>query len=290
MSEYSLGVLVSFFHMSIIGLCFYPTRWYICYIGLSKYGWSNYMPCFFLCVITKFISMLSLCTVLYCLKFVSDVAIRRPYVINASMNNFVRCHIVSSKFHTPTICRVRSSNSIGEFMWFVLHCLEIVTDASLVTIHRCKQRECSIRPIWCSPFYFSYNNRGQTLVRDFMMWWTCVIRQYQSHHLQESLSETATQSHLSLMLNFLCIHLVSSRTTTAQKSKRATTSKMPPFFLLFFGCFYWRWKTCRILHRSVIKITLQKFSLPSVFCLPLYCYVLWPIDMVNPEFLRCIQE
>jgi hypothetical protein len=39
MSEYSLGVLVSFFHMSIIFLCFYPTRWYICYIGLSKYGW-----------------------------------------------------------------------------------------------------------------------------------------------------------------------------------------------------------------------------------------------------------
>lgn len=158
-------------------------------------------------------------------------------------------------------------------MCFVLHCLEIVTDASLVTIHRCKQRECSVLPIWCSPIYFSYNNRGQTLVRDFMMWWTCVIRQYQSHHLQESLSETATQSHFWLMLNFLCIHLVSNRTTTAQKSNR-TTSKVPPFFLLFFGCFYWRWKSYRILHHSMIKITLQKFSLPSVFfylCTAMFC-------------------
>ena len=123
------------------------------------------------------------------------------------------------------------------------------------------------------------------MVRDFVLRWTCVIPQHQSHHLQESLSATANRSHLSLTLSFLCVssvHLVSNKTPT---------SKMPPFFLfLFFDCFYSRWKRAV---RFCIGVWLRlhcRNLVCQVFFLPLYCYVLWHRDMVSPEYLCCIQK
>jgi hypothetical protein len=129
---------------------------------------------------------------------------------------------------------------------------------------------------------FVYNSTGgQTLVRDFAMRWIwCGSQTCKWHLWQEFLSARANRSHLSLMLSFLCVQ--------CPLSNRTTASKMPPFFLSLFWQFFFLLgmeKSCRILHRTVMKITLQIFSLPSVFFILLYCCILCHRDMVCPESL-----
>jgi hypothetical protein len=57
LSEYSLGVLVSFCLLTIIILGFYHIRRYICYIGQRKYGRSIICLVSMARMITKFVNM-----------------------------------------------------------------------------------------------------------------------------------------------------------------------------------------------------------------------------------------